>query len=267
MAPALDLLPGDNLSAAWSAWTVYGLMLALPGALIVVSLVRWVLNRRRAAAADGKLESAQRLDAGPAVLHGKVELDPAHDCAVRVTIRQFGSEREVKSSWMHRWKEVKRETEVAPFYIQDQRGERVRVEPDPDVLFADYAVATVDLSQTERLRIATLSQHDEAYVVGQLEVGIDPGQQDYRGRGAPSLVMRRSRTEPLLVSTMPAGERYQRRAKAAGRLALALMAYIAVMQLLGMGYHFRQLQGRAEIAEVTSAEAVTGSDAHCLLTS
>ncbi len=266
MAPALNLFPKESLPAMWSAWAVYGLALALPVALVVIGLVRWALNRRRATAADGKFDRAQPLEAGPAVLHGKVELDPAHDCAIRVTVRQFGSESKHKNSWTHRWEEVKREIEVAPFYVHDQRGERVRVEPDTDVLLADRADVTRDLSQTERLRIATLSHDEVAYVVGQLEFGVDPGQQNYRGRGAPSLVMRRTRTEPLLVSTLPLGERYRRRAKVAGWLALALVAYMALMQLIGLGYHLRQMEGRAEIAKVTSAEKTTGKNARCVLT-
>lgn len=234
-------------------------------AIIIVSLLLTLIRRsralRRAAMADARVDPTAPLAPGRALVAGTVELARGAPLAVRVRIEQRGTEHKGKSSWSHTWSEVDRRTEAHPFYLRREEGERVRVEPGTRVLLVDDVDEVELLARDRRVRIAELTEGENAIVEGVLERGADPERRGagdaYRDAASPGWILRPLSTEPLHISSEPLGDRHRHRA---GELLKAAV----LIAVLGLGtvpaaptYLARQLYGETVEASVVERRHYT----------
>ena len=215
-----------------------------------------VRARRRARAAAGAFDPAAILAPGHAFVAGVVELAEGQTgSAIDVEIDQVGTERKHKSSWSHKWTETDRRTRVSPFYIKRASGERVRVEPDLEVLLVD-ALDGMDWRQrTFRTRSAALTAGEQVVVEGWLDRGNDPEASPKPGRGyrdAPERgwVLKPRDGERLYVSTEPLAERHRARARQMFGAAVWGILFFAVSQIFLVTYYERVYLGAPRVASV-----------------
>ena len=194
------------------------------------------------------------------VLHGYVEYAPDQEHAMSVTIEQDGTESESSGSWTVNWNERSRKTTVAPFIVVHQTGERVRVVPGADArLEHDVIAKTERTSVNHRRRTAEIVEGADVWVTGILHKEISA---DAAGsyRGGRSWVMRASRGDPMVVSTLTPERRFVRDMKVARRLAvLFALTFIAAMAF-ELRYHALMFSGRAATARVTSISNISIDD-------
>lgn len=260
---SLQLEPRGDLSPVASLIAVYGFLGVLPLCVLVLAVVKFVGLHRRARLADAELEKSGPLAPGLGAVHGRVEHAPGKDVAVRVEIRQRGSEKESKGNWSHTWQETGRTISVQPFYVVRDDGSKLRVEPTEDVSIVDDPHQLLVHSRTDRTRVVEISAGEAVYALGELCLARDPDEpQGYRGTDR-TLVLRRPANGKLLVSSLPLGEPYRRRARAWVLLALAVAGSVIAFAIAALGFHARVLFGTRELAVVTRVEKVTGKGARC----
>jgi hypothetical protein len=252
-------------SLPWLALTVL-VHFVLPLAL---ALLAW--SRSRAARYQEQLAEAQwvpeiPLREGDAVLHGPVDYAREATAALRVEIRQEGTETKNKNKWSHAWSEAARTVVASPFYVGDVRGTRVRVEPDDRTMLVDATDRTVDVGPTTRIRIAELSRDEKVYVVGELHPAPDPeAAGGYREVGT-ALVLRPPRRGRMLVSTEPLGQRFQRMAEREMRAARWFVLAIAALGMIDAPFYGRLFGGIHETGTIAVTHIISGKGAHCRLT-
>lgn len=197
------------------------------GGALALFLFTLALHRRARSAkrrADDREERAKSatLAAGPALLHGEVELAEGSELAVRLAITQWGHDsskvtqdaltRQPVETWSHAWLEHERETIAEPFYLRIGSGERVRVEPGASPRLVDGLDETEWLGPGRRVRIANLQAGEGVFAEGVLARARDP-EADVQGAGYRTAaregwVLRPGRA-PMLLSTKGLGERHQ----------------------------------------------------------
>jgi hypothetical protein len=263
MAPlVVQATATDVVTGPFGAFAVYAFHLLLPLAVAVVATVRHVLARRRARLADAQFSSGAALEPGPLVLSGPVTYAPGLEMAMRVAIEQVGTEERTKNGWRHTWSEIDRDVAVAPFYVADRRGRRVRVEPTPDTLLIDEADRTVRTGDTSRTRIAELTAGEDVFVIGELVRARDPDAGSYRG-AETALVMRPAPGRRMLISSEPLGDRLRAASRGQRTAAIVFAAHALVFSVADLGFYARTFMGRPELAEITAFELTTGKGATC----
>lgn len=268
MAPeTIQILSKDYLSNAVSQVVVYGLHLAIPGALALFALIALLVASARARRADAQFRGAPPRGPGRAAVRGRVELASGSPFAVRVSIEQVGSERKTKNGWTHEWRETHRRVDAAPFYLRGQGGERLRVEPDGGVLLIDDPSSTIPGGAGMRTRVVELSPDEEVYAIGVLQPGHDPeAQSGYRDPRGVLVLRRPSAREPLMLSSGPLGDHIRRGAAAHLAALIASVVFILVFQLFDVGFHLRTFSGEPTLGQVTHLEMVSGKNSRCELT-
>lgn len=190
------------------------------------------------------------LAVGYVVLSGAVELE-GEEPAITVSIEQHGVETKMKHGWSTTWTEARRTVDARPFYLALPTGERVRVEPDPDVMLVD------DLDVVERrgadriVRAAKLTAGEQATVSGQLTRGFNPRAQQTGYRQAEGgYILVPAEGERMLVSAEPLADRYVRRASAHQSFSVLFAAAFALATVFLYGtFHLHALSGRPAQAE------------------
>lgn len=263
--PLLDVTSKDMICGTAASIVVYALHIVLPLAMTAFVAVRAMRARRRGALADARWESGAPLEPGPAVLHGSVELAPGRAVAMRVEIDQQGSQTKGKNGWSHAWTEYARRTIAEPFYVEDRRGARVRVEATPEARLVDALDQVHRSEETRRTKVAEVTAGEDVFVTGELVRGRDPDAGSYRG-AETTLVMRAPEGGRLLVSAEPLGERFRAMARSERTFGLIFVILGLVFNLFDLGFHLRTFAGTREIAEVVAFEETTGKNAHCRVT-
>lgn len=247
------IYPEEHLEPGLSLVAVLGFAGALPLAMALVALTLTLAKRARARRADADSVASTPLEPGDAVLHGTVELAPGHSEAVRVEVEQTGFE----GKDTHSWREHERRTSAQPFYLNDVRGERVRVEPGDDVQLVDELSGVRRVDALTRVRSAALEPGEPVYAVGQLVHGNDPDAA-YRG-GQRALVLRPPRNAPMLLSTEPLGEQLRRDGRLHRGFALAFAVVLVGLQLACAPFYARLLLSESATGQVTALRHHTTS--------
>lgn len=261
LAP-LDVSPAEYLGVVGSIVVVYGLLVALPLALIGLALARRKRYRRAAADAEAAYRPDALLAPGPTTLFGTVEHAEGADHAVRVEVDQQGSEHETSGAWAHAWNEVDRRVKVHPFYVRHVSGRRVRVEPQRDVYLVDAMDGVIRVNLTQRTRIAELTPGEKVFAHGLLEEDMDPEGQPTGGyrSGPRGLVLRSPRGGRMLLSTERLGARFRERAGTHRMMAWIFAGALVLAQLVLLPFNLRLLAGRTVEAKVVRLEHFTTKD-------
>lgn len=243
--------PDDHMGPIASAGCVYGLGWVGWLALFVTALVLRRQWTQRTNEARARYRPGRFLAAGETLLEGRVEFAEDADLAIRTEIDQDGTESESSGVWSHTWKERRRRMQVKPFYL-DTGAERVRVEPDRDVLFLDEMDRTLRVNLTSRVRVAELTPGERVYAHGVLAEW-NPERRP-RGRDEVRWVLRPGKE--MEISALPLGERARRRAARHARFALgyALTGIAWHLLVAGVGYYRLQWDGVPGTATVNATE-------------
>ncbi len=238
-------------------------------ALVGVALLTRARKRAEARAAEATFKGDRPLEAGGAVLFGKVERAEGAENAVRVEIDQHGTESRKSDELSHTWTETSRRVLVEPFYLRLASGERVRVEPGSDVFLVDEMDGCISVNQTTRTRYAELTPDKQVYASGELVRAQDPESQKAEGyRGKPAgFVLRPSRGGKMLISAQPLGERFLARARFHGKWAAMILLIALSFHVVFMSFHVRRWTGRATTAPITKldhsvSKSEEGHDVH-----
>jgi hypothetical protein len=231
------------------------LFFGLFAAMIGNAVRRAIREGRLARAAEAQGAQRAPLEAGPAVLFGKVQM--AHDEAVamRVEIDQAGKESESSGTYSFAWEEVDRRVEMRPFYLLLRSGERVRVEPDGRAFLVDAMDGMIVVKENARTRFAELSPNEQIHAVGLLRRGHDPevAPTGYRG-GGDGWVLRAEPDGELLLSSEPLEQRFRRRARAARWMALVATLFAAALAGVVSPYLARVALGEHASGTVLGAQ-------------
>lgn len=251
---------------------VLALHVALPLLLASVALVRARRSAARGALADASSRStSEPLVAGVGVVaHGVVELAPDVKEAMTVSIMQEGKEQRSKKGERvvsHTWTEVSRKTAVAPFVLVDDRGQKIRVEPNEEALLVDRLDHTTVHGKrpARRTRHARIVDGERVWVVGDL---ISVGRSDAGAyRDAPAeLVLRAPPSGRMLLSTEPLGERFRAESATHRFAGKAFVALALLLGLLDLGYHACRWAGRPSTAVAVEVKRLSGKNPRCELT-
>ena len=100
---------------------------------VIIGFARASRRRAVAARAEASVTGASHplVEGMDVVLAGTVRHLEGHEVAVKVSIRQAGTETESSGAWSHSWTEIDREIVVAPFLLELATGELVRIESAP----------------------------------------------------------------------------------------------------------------------------------------
>ena len=255
----MGLVPSGSFDAETSAvWVaIAGGWLAL---LFAFTLARFLVYRRRCVHAEEVERGPTGFCEGATVVGGCVETDDGEP-AIRFEIDQRGTEREHKRTWSHVWRETARRVQVRPFYVRLDDDQRVLVLPDDKVKLVDD-LETGHWKNNERTRVSEVCVGERVWVRGVLsrEGREGSGATAYRGGEAP-FVMRRSRFEPVDVSSGSLTTRYTRWRRFYRVSAIILAVLFTFVQLFVFGsYYVQCLFGRVEIAMITgTSTSVTTS--------
>lgn len=229
----------------------------LPSAVFAAFLVRAVLRYRaeKRSAEDARASADRRarsLAPGDAILLGRVEYAQGEERAVRVEIRQTGSEAEGSGGWSHSWSEVGRTVIVRPFYLRLEGGERVRVEPrEQEVRIVDEMDGKILVHHTSRIRVAELTPDEQVYACGRLEVAADPEGAGGGYRAASGFVLRAG-DEPMILSSKPLDEGFERRAAKQGWSISFFAANLLIVLACCTPYLWSLAFGHPSIGTVTA---------------
>ncbi len=221
---------------------------ALPLAVGIYGLLQAVWLRGEADQHAALSAEDAEFKAGPAVLCGRVQLAEGERVAVRVEVTQRGFQYRSKEVTKHEWREVERRTVVRPFYVEDTRGHRVRVEAPDDVLVIDRMDQVQPGLKKTRMRIAELTPGEPIYAVGQLVRATDPESNSF----GESLVMRADDDGEMMLSSEPLGARFDRLAVVNAGFAMVMMGFLLLASAIALPVHGRYFLGQDEIASVQS---------------
>lgn len=215
------------------------------------------LELQRATAADAVMNHNAPLEVGARFIRGRVELAEAASQAVSVHIEQKGTQISGKNGISHKWTEVRRKTYAEPFYVRCANGDRVRVEPDKDVLLVDDPDKLKQDNRKTRTRIANLSAGETVIVEGVLSRGHDPegrNHETYRGH-AQDWVMRPPSNGRMQLSAENLGDRHRLRAGQYFSTLKRLLGILAIIHASCMFYHGGLLFGTDTCARITSHDS------------
>lgn len=255
----LTIFENNHIDPPWSHLLVLGLD------VLAIAAVAWCV--REFYAAQRAARQASRMEKSTLPLHerarfvaGHVELAEGSKTAIRVTIKQTGTQREYKKKFTHTWTEIDRHVEASPFYLRLGNGERVRVEPPPDVMLVDKLDQMEWFEMTHRRRRAELVAEERAVIEGVLERGADPevrGGPSYREHHSTGWIMRPTKRQGMRVSTEGLARRHELRARAFFWTAILTV-------LLGLGamgvvlpYRLRLFFGKNIVAKYLGKETIT----------
>lgn len=204
--------PADHFSPTVS-WVVEAVLVLGPLAALLGALLRRARNALLARGARRAMGDATAEELGETcVVAGTVEYAGGASLAARVEIDQEGTEQEGSGSWSHRWTEVSRRLEVAPFYVVRPNGSRIRVEPTELAQLVDDLDGKVLVRRDKRIVSAELTPGETIWVVGSYVLGPDPENTTHY-RGGTSRVLRPPPRGPMLLSSKPLDHRYRGRAR------------------------------------------------------
>ena len=201
------------------------------------------------------------LDAGDTILHGEVAYARDRERALETTIEQEGHETENSGTYTVWWEETRRTVEVEPFYVVHASGTRVRVEPGAGVKLATILSTATRVDTTHRRRVARLRERDTVWVTGVLGKEHDPEAGGYRENS--SWVMRPSRSEPMLVSTIAPEKRFAQNAAHARTFAWVFGILFALAMIAHIRYHALVFAGQPTVATLTDMRE--DSNDYCLV--
>lgn len=239
---ALDI----GTSFAWAA-------LVGPGMSALFGLAVWRLLRYRGRVlrAESIAKQAPSLEAGPALLAGKVETDDQAP-AVRIEIDQIGTERKNKNNWSHRWEERNRAVQVRPFRLRLPTDEVVNVVPDDRIRVVDDLV-TDKFEGAYRRRVAELANGETIWVSGTLaHEGQRAGASTAYREGPSAWVLRGTSGEPLEVASGGLSRQFTYW-KSFYKWAVALLgaAFLLVQVVLFGPYYLLFCAGKTETLNIT----------------
>lgn len=224
--------------------------------------------RKEAREADALAEGGAGLVEGPGFVVGTVEFEEDADYAVVVEIRQRGTQhrgrhRGKKSGYMHAWNEVERRCFTQAFWIRQESGERVRVEPGQDVELVDRLDVIVHDEARERFRIAELSAGERVVAQGTLTRRALE-QTNYREAGEQTWVLVQSTPSRLHLSAGALGKVQRRDAsRLVRRLVFAWLPVAAMIGFLYAPHLARTTMGQSISLPLTSVVPVSaGSDSN-----
>jgi hypothetical protein len=273
LAAVSDAQPFGYFSPTTSLWVFAG-MVAVNVLLVCVPLYRWLKNlflARRAERGARRLSAGRDLAPGEVVLKGVVEYARGESLAVRVEIEQVGSEEETRNedsdsgivtvSYAHDWTESHRKMQVRPFYLRLGEGQRVRIEPPPNVRLNDRLDGMKVVAQSKRIRIAELSPGERIYAIGTLSRGMDTegspaaANNVYRGVAiGEGWILRPTRKE-MLLSSLPLGFGYRARAMTFLMFLVGALLVTPINGCMHAGYGSRLLMGEAQVGHVVEGKS------------
>jgi len=170
---------------------------------------------------------SRKLSAGPnRVIKGVVEpTEGSSAVAIAVEITQHVENKTSNKSTWHEWKEDVRNVETRPFYLVQEDGESVYVEPNQEALVIDglETVLPKDMP-ARRLRTADVKQGETFYVSGDLHRGAHPRARSAYRDAAVGWVMRPPRRDRMLFATNVLAERYAARSRALRNAGILFVA-------------------------------------------
>ena len=246
------VVPIDHPSVAGSQLVVLATWV-VPLLLAGGCAIFWWRARRRARIVETSYDPDRALEAGETVVAGSVRFARGESVAVRVEIDQDGTEQQEKKGWSQQWRERSRHVTACPFYVEDGRGRRIRVEPDDDVSLVDDLDGTESRGRGRRTRSAELVDGEAIYACGELVRSEDPEQPaTHRGGGTSTLVLRAPARGRLLVSSKPLGEGFHRRASSWRAWLIAYLVVWGFFQLLNVPFYASALFAEQAVAVVSS---------------
>lgn len=253
LQPDWDLTPGQSPVFFW------GTALVLL-AFLITGIVRWRKQRALYLSARDSTRVDSVLAPGRRVVEGVVQHEQGEAVAVRVEIDQLGHESENSGSWSHRWTEIGRTVHARPFLLRHASGQTIRVEPTQDVLLIDEMDGVVLIDLTHRKRVAELVLGERVFVDGLLSLDHTPQAAGGGYRGGRGFVLRAPPSELMLLSSEPMGERFRRRARILGGLALMAGTLLAILPLINVDCLLLQFLGKRGEATVTRLVHQKGED-------
>jgi hypothetical protein len=252
----IKVFENNHVDPPWSH--VFVLSLDAIAILAVLWCVRQVFASQRAARQAKRLEeSALPLYEGARFVAGYVELAEGSTTAIRVTIKQEGTQTEYKNKYSHKWTEFDRHVEAVPFYVRTANGERVRVEPPIDVMLVDKLDQMEWHEMTRRRRRAELVPAERAVIEGVLRRGPDPELQksgSYRAATATGWIMHPTKKGGMSVSAESLSRRHELRTRAfAWTAAWGIFLGIVAMSVV-VPYRARLLFGKTVVANYLGKE-------------
>lgn len=231
---------------------VAGVLLLLVGG-IVACLLRGRRRIKLAEAAEASVVDDPPpllVEGADVVLAGTVRHHADHDVAVKVSVRQSGSESESSGSWSHSWTEIDRDIVVRPFLLELSNGQVVMVTPPKNVDVADALDQKVWIDRNERVLSAELVPGERIFARGRLERSDQavPGgaYRDVKWGWAlgPS-------DGQMLLSSEPLGAGLRKRAAFHRTFAYWAAVMLLVTNVTLLGYYGR-LFGHTETAKATN---------------
>jgi len=244
--------------SAFCVFVVAGLLL---GGHFAFAVLRAVHHGRAAAQARASEAQPSALRPGRAFLRGTVETDDERP-AIVLTLFEVGHEWRDKEFWVHLWRERSRHIEVRPFTLRLPTGETVRVLPDESMRLID-ALETQFFSGADRERRAEIVAGEQVCIEGVLlwKRQTQGGGMYRGGDDGAGFVLRRSRTEPMLVASGHLSPVHQRCRSWYRKAALALGVLVFLVHAgLFPAYPWLLVSGRAAIARVTGQETYTARE-------
>ncbi|HRI69403.1 MAG TPA: hypothetical protein PK156_34465 [Polyangium sp.] len=237
-------IESNHFGPPWSHILILGLTVIVIADL--VWCIREILDARWNMRLARRIETLKfKLYEGARFIAGTTEWAMGSEVAIRVTIGQDGKEIKKRNGVSHKWTEVQRHTDVAPFYVRTAHGERVRVEPPSDVLLVDRLDQVEWLLPKWRRRRAELTPGERVIIEGRLDRGVDPEAPD----GKLGWVMRTGRRYGMQASTEGLARRHELRARAFTRTAIIVGIIEVIAAAMVIPYGARLFLGRDELVQ------------------
>lgn len=233
--------------------------------LLSFSISIWVLTWTRAARRAGEQRTAAAHTSvptreGPVTVTGTVSYADGADLALRVDITQEGREAYSSGEWSQTWTEKDRKIAVAPFELEMDGGERLRVEPTRNVLFTGAFTKKVLVDTYTRVRTAELEPGKRVWIDGHLVSEADTRHPEgYREVGR-ALVLRDSPKHRMRISDEPVEMPYRRLASRWWMLGGLLLLGSVGMQVSFIPFHLRTFHGETVGATVTGRTVDSDGD-------
>ncbi len=254
------IFPPSDIGYYKSIFFVYGVGgVAFLGGIVVL-LRKMIEYGKLEEAANAAMTLTGPLQAGLVIVVGVVEKSKKNKEIVKVEVTQEGEEKESSGVWSHSWKEVKRQVKTAPFYLRCSDGERIRVEPCPEVFLIDDMDGHILVDQKTRSRFAQLVPGEEIIAKGMLSSGHDPeGMSDYRSL-PKGWILRAPKQGQLYLSSEPLSARFAHwRRFYMKSLVIFLLVFLAIQAVLHAD-HLRFLDGETELVVVVSKDTYETTD-------